>query len=358
MARTNQTRQQADSTDADDKPLAIVEDAELRARQADTSAEADESEDDAADGDSRVADGADTDTQTDTDDEVERTRKRTERHAKLQRRKEAKDRTFRELNFLRTRNEQLERRFSDLEARTATTDVSAIDGKLSEVERQLDVATTIMAKAAKSDKPESETDYKDAVRIRDDLLEAKRMLTYTKAQQQQVQRTPKVSAPDAEVVDLARDWAAQNTWYRHGGNDKDSQIAQRISVVLDAEGYDPHSDEYWQELQARVEKHPQLKHNFEHSERRDREDDETDADDEAERVSGNSRSNGAKPRRGGPQFAVGGRERPLKRGEAYISPERRAALEELGVWDDPKLRDKYVRRYREYDLAAAAAQRS
>ena len=35
--------------------------------------------------------------------------------------------------------------------------------------------------------------------------------------------------------------------------------------------------------------------------------------------------------------------------EVYISPERKEALIEAGVWDDPVLRAKYVKRYSEYD---------
>jgi hypothetical protein len=37
------------------------------------------------------------------------------------------------------------------------------------------------------------------------------------------------------------------------------------------------------------------------------------------------------------------------RKEIYVSPERKQALIEAGVWDDPVLRMKYVKRYAEYD---------
>jgi hypothetical protein len=37
------------------------------------------------------------------------------------------------------------------------------------------------------------------------------------------------------------------------------------------------------------------------------------------------------------------------RKEIYISPERKQALMEAGVWDDATLRNKYVKRYAEYD---------
>jgi hypothetical protein len=37
------------------------------------------------------------------------------------------------------------------------------------------------------------------------------------------------------------------------------------------------------------------------------------------------------------------------RNEVYINPERKQALIEAGVWDDPILRKKYAARYAEYD---------
>jgi hypothetical protein len=35
--------------------------------------------------------------------------------------------------------------------------------------------------------------------------------------------------------------------------------------------------------------------------------------------------------------------------EVYVSPDRKQALIDAGVWDDPVLRTKYVKRYQEYD---------
>lgn len=35
----------------------------------------------------------------------------------------------------------------------------------------------------------------------------------------------------------------------------------------------------------------------------------------------------------------------------YISPERKQAMIDANVWDDAKLREKYIRKYMEYDKA-------
>ena len=41
-----------------------------------------------------------------------------------------------------------------------------------------------------------------------------------------------------------------------------------------------------------------------------------------------------------------------------VTPERKAALVEAGVWDDPILRMKYAKRYAEYDRTKAAENRA
>ena len=62
----------------------------------------------------------------------------------------------------------------------------------------------------------------------------------------------------------------------------------------------------------------------------------------------------ANPEIVGPQFRTGGRERPLRKNEVYISPDRKEAMIEAGVWDDPVLRNKYLKSYSDYDKQASA----
>ena len=58
----------------------------------------------------------------------------------------------------------------------------------------------------------------------------------------------------------------------------------------------------------------------------------------------------AAQKRGGPP--VGGKREyapPSTRKEVYISPDRKQALIDAGVWDNPELRQRYIKRYAEYD---------
>jgi hypothetical protein len=96
---------------------------------------------------------------------------------------------------------------------------------------------------------------------------------------------------------------------------------------MNKEGHDPRSEDYWDELRARVAK--RLPEQFGKAARGDRE----------ERVA-----------RGGPTVGSGREYAPAStRKEIYISPDRKQALVDAGVWDDPVLRMKYVKRYAEYD---------
>jgi len=59
--------------------------------------------------------------------------------------------------------------------------------------------------------------------------------------------------------------------------------------------------------------------------------------------------------RGGPAVGSGREHAPATtRKEIYLSPERKQALIDAGVWDDPILRMKYAKRYSEYDRANRA----
>jgi hypothetical protein len=114
---------------------------------------------------------------------------------------------------------------------------------------------------------------------------------------------------------------AENPWYDSDGRDEESAIVLAIDKSLHQDGYDSKSDEYWTELKRRAAR--RLPERF-----------KTET-----RVA-----------RGGPAVGSGREHAPTStRNEVYINPERKQALIEAGVWDDPILRKKYAARYAEYD---------
>lgn len=277
--------------------------------------------------------------------------RRAQRQEKKRRQREAKDRTYRELDFLRRRNEQLERRFSEMEARTGTTELAAIDSRISQLKGHIAEAERVMAEAVKQSKGD---DLVEATRIKDDLVRNLNHLTTVRQQAERAQKEgPRREVP-VELVAHAEEWQSAHPWYKHGGRDPDSRTVMAIDNAMVREGiYDPTTPEYWEELTKRAAK--RLPHRFK-SKARDEVDDDIDLDDDEDEVEerpASRKKNGGN----GPRFSTGGRERPLRKNEVYVSPDRISALKELGVWDDPVLRKKYLKAYRNYDREHASNSR-
>jgi hypothetical protein len=281
------------------------------------------------------------------DDDDKRDRRRSENKTRRQRQKEARDRTERELNFLRTRNETLEQRFSKFEqetdARIAGSEIHSIDQGISKTRQDLALANQVIeqAVAANDGKSLAEAlDHRDA--IRDNLRDLEQAKDYYSTPRRQTQTPPQELDP--RHVAHAQQFMIDNDWWDPTGRDQDSQTVLQIDRSLVREGFNPTSKEYWDELRARTQE--ALPNRFD-SRAGNRGGDGKGAG------QGRGNSNGqAKPRNRGPQFRTGGRERPLRRNEVYISPERKEAMIEAGVWDDPVLRNKYLKSYADYDRQA------
>lgn len=249
------------------------------------------------------------------DREEIRARRREEKKERKERRETAIKRDKLELDFLRKRNDDLEQRLDRIEKGAQQTAEQSIDAQIQAAVREVEAAEKVIAKAVEAGNGE---DVAKAMRYRDQAIAKANNLAAHKQQysQQQITQQPKI---DHEVVHYAQEFINDNQWYDPQGKDKDSLVVQEIDARLMQEGYDPRTQDYWDELQDRVES----------------------------RFPDKFKSR--KPVRG-PAVAGNREHAPAStRKEIYISPERKAALIEAGVWDDPVLRQKYIKRYAEYD---------
>jgi hypothetical protein len=282
-------------------------------------------EDEDSDADARLAD-ADSDEDGDDDDKPKRKsltpeEKRQQRQQRKFRRRAAIEHKERELAFLRAENEEFKRRLHAVEKRTTEFNQQAADQRLNETSNEIQTVDRIIAKAIEQGQGE---DVAKALSIRDQLMERRRQLESLKAQSKV---EPKKEGPDPRVAAYAKEWISANDWYDPRGGDEDSVIVQAIDKRLAAEGYNPATEEYWIELDNRVAK--RLPHKY-----------GEDTVEEAPKAK----------KRGGPP--VGGKREyaaPSTRKEIYISPERKQALIDAGVWENPELRQKYIKRYADYD---------
>ena len=130
------------------------------------------------------------------------------------------------------------------------------------------------------------------------------------------------SAPaNPKLVRLANGWMERNSWYNPDAGDEDTQIAKVIDNRLVAEGWDPATQDYWDELDNRLQK--RLPHRY------TRHTDETSRRSPRSVVTGSSRESSGSA--SGNTFV--------------LAPEQVRAMKDAGFWDDAQKRNKMIKRY-------------
>ena len=277
-------------------------------------------DDDQDDGDERVEQSSN----DGNDDEREaiRERRRKEKLYRKDRRDNAIKRDKVELDFLRKRNDDLERRVSVQEQRAYRGDLSALDQAIANAQQEANMAERVIAKAVAAGNGD---DVTQAMRYRDQALGRANQLA---AQKQQAARPVVQNQIDDRTLQLAKEFMQDNPWYDAQGRDEDSAIVIAIDQAMAKDGFDPRSEDYWDELRKRAAR--RLPDRFGET--------------------GKAPAKDQRTPRGGPTVGSGREHAPTStRKEIYISPERKQALVDAGVWEDPVLRQKYVKRYAEYD---------
>lgn len=261
--------------------------------------------------------------------EVIRERRRIEKRERKQRQDAAKNRDKTELTFLQRRNEELERRFSSIEGKMMRSELSEYDTAIAQASQRAQLAEQVFAKAisAKNGEDASKAmQYRDQAKAAVYALEQRKAQEVQRIQQAQYAQQQKQSEIPPRQVEMAQDFIREHDWYDPAGSDEDSAIVLAIDAALVKAGVDPNTDEYWDELREKVRR--RLPEKFNKREQR---------------------SDTNRPR-GGPQIGSGRNDSaPSGRREVYISPERKNAMIEAGVWDDAVLRQKYIKRYMDYD---------
>lgn len=278
--------------------------------------DADDDQHDEDDGDERLGES-----EEDNDDEVSSNRKRRQKRREVQKR--AKERAERELAMLRQKVMELERRASQVEGHVTSTNEQSLAQRLAQAQREVEMAEQVIAKATAAG---NGNDVVQAMRIRDAAIANAQQLEYAKQQFEQTKSRPQVQP---EVANYAKQWIEANPWYDPAGRDRDSALAKAIDNELASEGFNPATREYWEELTARVA-------------------------DAFGTTAGNEAPAAPKAKRKAPPPTGGTREHApasTKR-EIYVTPERKQAMIDAGVWDDPAARQRYLKAYRDYDSSA------
>jgi len=277
--------------------------------------EVDDSQDDSDDG-------------LDNDPEREKIRaaRREERKLKKQLHREKAKESNHLINALKKQNQELAERLAKVEQRTSGAEFARIEKAIDDTAVNVEYAKMKMREAVASQ------DGDAVVKAQELMYESQRKLESLKAIKDQAARQmsqpPKqaVNVPDMRVQKNAAEWMERNPWYDPQGKDLDSEIAQRLDKKLTEEGYDPSTEDYWEELDSRVSKY--LPHRTESSMGKKKE----------------------KVKHKSIQTSSGRESASSVRGNEFrLDPDRVAAIKEAGMWDNPDLRAKAIKRYVQWD---------
>ena len=310
----------------DEEELVIVEPGEEPEAQEEPQAtEADDDHDDDDDADDERMGTSEDDSEDEIVDKNKKIRETRAKRRQLQ--KQAKERSQRELALLREQNAELMRRMQALEGNTLTQNAATLDARMNEALNEVKQAEMIIAKAVEAGNGE---DVAVAMRLRDEAKQRADQLNFAKHRVEQVAQQAQQPQADPRVVDYARQWMDANDWYDPNGRDEDSMITKAVDNALAAEGWNPATPDYWQELTRRV------------SARLNAGEDAADAAPRTPRrkapPTGNTREHAP----------------PSTKNEVVVTAERKQAMIDAGVWDDPVARTRYLKAYQAYDRENAA----
>ena len=290
--------------------------------------ETQDGDDDDDEEDSRLAQSED-----DSEDEITQANNHDKRVKRRERQKKAREAAQREIEHLRQTVAQLSQRVSAAETQATTANVNSIgqtvEQQLAAAVVELQQAEHVIAAASNAGNGE---DVVAAMRIRDRAIAQVQQLNAVKQQVDTARQQVGQPRVDPNTVNFAKEWMSANPWYDPQGRDRDSALTKAIDNELAREGYNPGTRTYWEELTNRVASALN-----------------TDGGDADAPTSGSQT-----PRRKAPPTGNTREHAPAStKKEIYVTPERKQAMVEAGVWDDPAVRQRYLKAYQAYDSSSA-----
>jgi len=252
------------------------------------------------------------------DSDAVREARRARRRAKKEYIRKSNEEKDQRLQLLQRQNQELMERLAAVERKTHTADLARLDSAISDEESRLEFFRRKMQEATDNSDGTAFTKAQEA------WYESRRKVEAMQGiKQRAVQATNNDAGPaNPKLVRLANQWMERNPWYDPNGGDEDSQIAKVVDNKLAAEGWDPTSEEYWEEFDRRLQQRLPSRY--------------TGDQDEQSRRRPRSVVTGS------------GRESQTSRGNSFVlEPEQVRAMKEAGFWDNPEDRNRMIKRYAE-----------
>lgn len=300
------------NTETKDQPIEVIE-------EKDGSAVAELPEDLAPqEPEEKVAAQEESDEDHPDDTDAIRAARRARRRAKKEYIKKTNEEKDQRLVMLMRRTEELEARLAASEQKTKTADLARLESAISDEESKLEFYRRKMQEATDNSNGAEFTKAQEAWYESRRRVEAMHSI-----KNQAVQSANNDSgAANPRLVKLANQWMERNPWYDPNGGDEDSAIAKLIDSRLASEGWNPTTEEYWDEFDRRLQQRLPSRYT-------------ADQDEQPRR----------KPRS---VVTSSSRESTVSRGTSFVlEPDQVRAMKEAGFWDDPIMRSRMIKRYAE-----------
>ena len=290
---------------------------------------------DADDGDSQGAQnanagGSDEDDDHPDDSDDLRAAKRNRRRAKKDLIRKTNQEKDLRLQALQRENEAMRRDIDQLKRNTKAEQLTRIDKGIEDAQVRFEYAKMKLAEATSNNDGhamvEAQTLWQSAQE------EMRNLSSLRNRADAELKQPAQVDLPDPTVQRLAAKWMKKNSWYNPQANDSDSRIAKKIDELLSAQGLDPTSQDYWDELDSRLQK--ELPHRYNNLD-----DDESRGVRRPRNVVGSSGREAS--------AAYGG----SNRSQFLLSPDRVRAMKEAGAWDNPERKARMIQNFIAFDRA-------
>jgi hypothetical protein len=275
--------------------------------------------------DSPVEAAATDDEDNDSDSESLRNAKRERRRAKRELVRKTSAEKDQRLQFLQKQNEDLLNRLMAVERKTQAIDAEKLERNEQDADLKLRYARQKVAEAGNAG------DGDALARAEEMLYNARRDLEHIQTQKKVIQKTQQIPQIDPRVMKHVREWQNRTPWYEHEGTDLDSRIVKQVDEALTQEGWNPATEDYWDELDSRLQQYLPHRYNQRHND-------------------------GGRVRPRNMQASAGRESLNGSRQNFMLTPEQVRAMKDAGFWEDKTLREKMARRY--YEESRKQANRS
>jgi hypothetical protein len=280
-------------------------------------------DDDGPSGDYEAKDGV---SDNDPEREAIRAARREERKLKKQLHREKARESNHLISALKKQNNALADRLAVLEKKTSGAELARVDKAIDDAGVQVEYAKMKMKDAVSAQDGESLVQAQEMLYEAQRKMESLSNIKETATRQMSQQPKQNIQLPDPMVQRMAADWMSRNNWYDPQAKDLDSEIAQKIDRTLTEEGFDPTQEDYWEELDERLQKYLPHRSNTGYNERN-----RNQRPRSVVTSSGRESSGGVRPN------------------EFRLTPDRVAAIKEAGMWDNTERRNKMIRNFANWD---------